>query len=335
MRYAPLCVLVLALCVPGPAGAGTVVSAFYYPWFGPTSQDGNADHWAQGGHTPPFDIASNYYPALGVYSSASTDVLDEQMAAVAGAGINELAVSWWGRDSAEDQRLPSVIAAAGQRGIAVAVHLEPYRGRSVASTAADIAYLQGLGVRTFYVYRPLDAPAADWALLNDQVRAQGGEVFAQTALVGAATTGHFTGVYTYDTLVYGAGLFVRLCRQAHSRGLLCAPSVGPGYDAQRATGDARVKPRRDGLTYDTMWRAAIRAGADRITITSFNEWQEGTQIEPAASAMPAGTQGYGSYDGAWGMRGVAAQAAYLGRTASWAAAFRRPPPPVPGSRALQ
>ena len=63
------------------------------------------------------------------------------------AGINELAVSWWGKGSAEDQRLPGVIAAAGQRGIAVAAHLEPYRGRSVASTLADITYLEGLGVR--------------------------------------------------------------------------------------------------------------------------------------------------------------------------------------------
>ena len=174
-----------------------------------------------------------------------------------------------------------MIAAAGQRGIAVAVHLEPYRGRSVASTIADVIYLQGLGVRTFYLYRPFDLPAADWAPANDRFHAQGLEVFAQTALVGAAATGHFTGVYTYDTLVYRGGLFKRLCRQAHARGLLCAPSVGPGYDAQRATGDARVKPRRNGLTYDSMWRAAIRAGADRITITSFNEWQEGTQIEPA------------------------------------------------------
>jgi hypothetical protein len=219
-----------------------------------------------------------------------------------------------------------VIAAASQRGIAVAVHLEPYVGRSVASTLADITYLEGLGVRTFYLYRALDLPAADWVPMNDQLRAQGVEVFAQTALVGAAATGHFAGVYTYDTLVYGGGLFARLCRQAHARGLLCAPSVGPGYDAQRATGDMRIKPRRNGVTYDSMWRAAIAAGADRVTITSYNEWQEGTQIEPATSFAPPGVAGYGSYDGAWGLHGVTAQSAYLGRTAWWASLFRRPPP---------
>ncbi len=163
MRYLTLCVSVLALCAPGPAVAGTVVSAFYYPWFGTTTADGDFAHWAQGGHAPPMDIASNYYPSLGVYSSSSVTTLSRQMADMAGAGIDELAVSWWGRGSAEDQRLPSVLAAAQRQGIAVAAHLEPYAGRTIASTLADVAYLEGLGVRTFYLYRPFDLPPDDWA----------------------------------------------------------------------------------------------------------------------------------------------------------------------------
>jgi glycoprotein endo-alpha-1,2-mannosidase len=255
---------------------------------------------------------------------------------VARSGIDELAVSWWGKGSAEDERLPSVIEAATQRGITVAAHLEPYLGRTVASTLADVAYLRALGIHTFYIYRPFDFPAADWAPANDELRLEGIETFAQTALVGAASTGHFTGVYTYDTLIYGGGLFARLCRQAHARGLLCAPSVGPGYAATRATGDPRVKPRRDGRTYDSMWHAAIAAGADRITITSFNEWHEGTQIEPAASAAARGAysaSGYATYDGAWGLRGVTSETAYLARTAEWVHLFELARRPLPGARA--
>ena len=178
---------------------------------------------------------------------------------VARAGINELAVSWWGRGSAEDQRLPARDRgrrAARDRGRrAPRAVPRPHRREHARRHRRTST---GSASRTFYLYRPFDLPAADWAPMNDQLRAQGVEVFAQTALVGAAATGHFTGVYTYDTLVYGGGLFARLCKQAHARGLLCAPSVGPGYDAQRATGDTRVKPRRNGLTYDSMWRAAIR-----------------------------------------------------------------------------
>ncbi|HET7743381.1 MAG TPA: hypothetical protein VFK76_01450, partial [Gaiellaceae bacterium] len=107
-------------------------------------------------------------------------------------------------------------------------------------------------------------------------------------------------------------MFARLCSEAHAAGLLCAPSVGPGFDARLATADPVVRPRLDGETYDNMWKSALGAKADLVTITSYNEWQEGTQIEPARSHA-----GHRGYDGAWGMRGRAAQRAYLVDTARW------------------
>ena len=174
MRYVSLCVLVIALSVPGSAAAGTVVSAFYYPWFGTSSSDGDFAHWAQGGHTPPFDIASNYYPALGVYSSSSTAVLNEQMAEVdaggdrragrlvVGAGLGGGSASA-GRDRGRRaaRASPSPCTSSRTRGGAS-------RARSPTSRTCD-----GLGVRTFYLYRPLDLPAADWAPVNDQLRRPG------------------------------------------------------------------------------------------------------------------------------------------------------------------
>jgi hypothetical protein len=323
LRSLVVLLALLGLCAAAPASAGTVVSAFYYPWFGTSANDGQFAHWAQGGHVPPDDIASNYYPAYGVYSSSSAPLLGMQMADAARAGIDELAVSWWGRGSQEDALLSAIVAAASARGIAIAAHLEPYHGRTVASTVDDITYLQTFGNRTFYVYRPFDLPAADWAPANDELRARGLTIMAQTALAGAAAAGHFSGLYTYDILVYGGGLFSRLCSQARKLALLCAPSVGPGYDAKRATGDSRVKLRRRGKTYDSMWGAAVAAGAHRITTTSFNEWQEGTQIEAAAAPARRGGIRYGSYDGAWGRYGLAAETAYLDRTAWWARVFRQ------------
>lgn len=311
----------LALALPGRALAGPVVSAFYYPWFG-TSEDGGYAHWAQNGHAPPVDIDSNYYPAYGPYDSGNGAVLATQMQELVRAGVDEIAVSWWGRGSDEDKRLPDVIAAARQAGIAVAVQVEPYAGRTVASVLADAGYLAGLGVRTLYVYQAFDLSPADWAPANDALHAEGITTFAQTGLVGLAAAGHFDGVYTYDIVTYKAAFLGRYCAEAHRLHLACAPSVGPGYDAQRAEGDPLVKPRRHGLTYDAMWRAALAAHADRITITSFNEWQEGTQIEPAIP-IKLGPYRYLSYDGAWGLHGQRAEYAYLDRTAYWARIFRR------------
>src|ERR1044072_4929187 len=158
--------LILALTVPATAQAAVRVSAFYYPWYGTTAADGSYTHWSQLGHAPPNDIASAYYPARGLYSSADRLLVAQQMGDLRNAGIDEIAVSWLGAGSAEDARLPEVLAAARARGISVAAHLEPYNDRSVASTVEDVAYLRGLGVRTFYVYRPLDLPIVDWAGAN-------------------------------------------------------------------------------------------------------------------------------------------------------------------------
>ncbi len=318
--------ILLCLCLPASAQAGVRVSAFFYPWYATTSQDGAYAHWEQLGHDPPNDIASSYYPAQGLYSSSDRLVLAQQMDEIRAAGIDELAVSWWGQGSAEDQRLPAVIVAARADGIAVAAHLEPYAGRTVESTVADVAYLSRYGISSFYVYRPFDLAVADWAAAKAALHAGGAKLYAQTGLVGDAAQAGFDGVYTYDIVTYGGDKFRRLCAQAHARHLLCAPSVGPGYDARRGSDDPRVKPRRNGATYDAMWRAAIASGADSVTITSFNEWHEGTQIEPAAPAGRHGRYRYLSYDGAWGLHGVAAADAYLARTRYWSDVFRSTSP---------
>jgi glycoprotein endo-alpha-1,2-mannosidase len=309
-----LATAVAALCAPALAQAASPRSAiFYYPWYGSPARDGGYEHWSQAGHAPPVDIASNFYPARGAYSSSNPSVLQAQMREIARAGVGEVVSSWWGWGSMEDLRLPAVLAAARAVGLQVAVHIEPYEDRTAESVGADIAHLRELGITDFYVYRPGDVPVADWAALNGSLT--GVRVFAQTSLPGFAAAGKFTGLYTYDVLLYGSGSFGRICAEAHRLNLMCAPSVGPGYEATAATGDIRVKPRLRGATYDAMWRSALSASADLVTITSYNEWSEGTQIEPASSRE----NGYETYDGTYGLTGRAAQRAYLTRTSYWTA----------------
>src|SRR5439155_734603 len=101
-----------------------------------------------------------------------------------------------------------------------------------------------------------------------------------------------------------------LCSQARAVKLACAPSVGPGYDGRRAGELTSLRGRHKGATYDALWAAAVAARPDIVSVTSFNEWGEGTQIEPASAR-----QGYRGYDGSWGVSGVSAQYAYLTRPA--------------------
>jgi glycoprotein endo-alpha-1,2-mannosidase len=286
---------------------------FYYPWYSTPVKDGRWAHWyveRDGAQV----LSTPYYPTRGLYSSSNAKVVAGHMREIRASGVQTVIVSWWGHGSPEADRLPLVTQAARRLGLAVAIHVEPYHGRTPHRAAADIARLHESGYSDFYVYDADRDPAVDWQQALGEL--EGVRIFGHTTLVGRARASGFAGLYTYDVVTWDGTSFRRICTQAHAVGLLCAPSVGPGYDARLATRHEAVRPRLRGATYDRMWRAALRADADVVTVTSYNEWQEGTQIEPARVQVGP------SYEGAWGRTGVSAQRAYLDATARWTARLR-------------
>ena len=310
------------------------VSTFFYPWYAtptsPYNTTGGWLHWNEGGHTPPYDIGSSYYPSRGAYGSTDPTMIDPQMAEIAAAGINQIVVSWWGQGTFEDRALSAIQPYAYAHGLDVAVHLEPYSGRSAASVTSDIAYLMNKGITEFYVYEATQIPASAWAAIRAQypsitLFATGGstDFVLSGGLASFAAAGGFDGIYTYDPLDYQGSDFPGICAVAHEDGLECAPSVAPGYDATRATGDTRVRSRQNGQTYNQMWAGAITAAPEIVSITSYNEWHEGSQIEPAQPfCIPDQGTCYENYTGAYGQPDPQARGAYLAATAYWAAAFR-------------
>ncbi|MGH9269536.1 MAG: hypothetical protein ACRD0D_15345, partial [Acidimicrobiales bacterium] len=306
-------------------------SVFYYPWWGTPAVDGSWVEWAAGGRTPPIDIAADFYPARGVYSSQDPAVLAAQMAEIRAAGIDEVASSWWGRGSFEDRHLALLVKATADRGLRLAVLLEPYAGRSPATVAADIAHLRAThGITRFYLYEADRSPVEGWAAITPGlsgvlVHAQSGN---RTSMLSGAFAGFvrqagFDGLFTYDAVRYSAADLATVCAGARQRGLRCAPSVAPQYRATRQKpNDQRVVSPQGGARYDGLWDGALAAGADTVTITSYNEWHEGTQIEGARPYCFADGHCSPGYDGVYGRVGPAADRAFLDRTAVWAALFR-------------
>jgi len=65
--------------------------------------------------------------------------------------------------------------------------------------------------------------------------------------------------------------------------IYCA-TVIPGFNDTKVPGRTLPRPTvsRNGTgTFTELWRAAIKTGADWVLITSFNEWHEGSEIEPS------------------------------------------------------
>lgn len=77
--------------------------------------------------------------------------------------------------------------------------------------------------------------------------------------------------------------------EARALGRSWAATVIPGFDDRRVRNPSFVVSRDHGppgtplyqRTYDYFWGQALRSRPDWVLITSFNEWHEGTEIEPS------------------------------------------------------
>ena len=135
---------------------------FYYPWYSTPTSDGAWAHWyVERGGAPV--LSTPFFPTRGLYSSSNASVVAAHMREIARVGVDTVVVSWWGPGSPEDQRLRPVADIARRFGLEVAIHLEPYIGRTPSLAADDIVRLKEAGFADFYVYDADRDSAADWA----------------------------------------------------------------------------------------------------------------------------------------------------------------------------
>jgi hypothetical protein len=280
------------------------VMAFYLARTHTAEVDGSWAGWDTDGSNPPDDIASDYYPALGPYSSANPAVLAQHFAWLRQAGVGVIAYEWWGPNSRQDELLPLVLDAAADHGIGVAFLIHRYQGRSVESLAEDIDHLyehrlhdafhrtsqptpyQEAASRGLFLLSEPGDDAADWAPALDEIHAteEGAVVLAEVTSTRLVEDGHFDGLFTHpgrpnDDFTWAATL---------PEAAWFVPTVMPGYEPARSEEAADRVPRDGGRVYAATWDLAFSTGVEpaMVAVGSFNDWYEGTQIEPASSNPP-------------------------------------------------
>lgn len=270
-------------------------------------------------HTPPDDIGSTYYPTLGPYSSADPKVIDQHLRWVAEAGIGTLVVSFFAKGRTDDNGLPfeHVVQLLFQRaptyGVKIAFHMEPYKERSAASIADDIRSTVSTyakhpsaakidGKLIFYLYDSYQVQSSDWArvipAVNDIAYTIG--LLVEFGYLEHVIASRFSAAYSYFAAIdFSFGCtpknWKRIVSTLSKNKVEFIPSVGPGYDdtSIRPWNKQNSKSRADGEYYSKYWDEAIKLKPKIISITSFNEWHEGTQIEPAIEKSIANSRAFG------------------------------------------
>lgn len=294
------------------------VGTFYYPWYRNQEVDSIWRHWEEDKgikFNPPLDISSDYYPVLGAYSSTEPNVAAQHFAWIREAQIGVILVSWWGRESLEDKTVPLLLKVAEHYKIKVAFNIEPYEGRTPETVVEDIKYIYSkygdhpAFFRTtdssrwspdnkskglFFVWAIPDLTDADaWQKGLDKIHnlPEGGIVIGHSTDADWVDAGHFDGLYNYNAVNDKELAELEGWAQNIPKGGWYVPGVIPGYsDARISPEKPLYEPRQSGATYKKQWEAVLSYGVEpkMVTVTSFNEWHEGTQIEPAAENMNSG-----------------------------------------------
>ncbi|WP_199768721.1 LamG-like jellyroll fold domain-containing protein [Sphingobacterium sp. HMA12] len=330
---------------------------FYYNWYGNAEFDNGYFHWGHdilpgpGQTTSPGyipgtngDIAANFYPQLGTYSSKDPVTIRKHMEMFVRAGVGVVALSWWNElGTSEPEKIASLLNIANEYGLKVCFHIEPFGGRNAATMKTGMsqlidnygnhpAFYRLGGKPVFFIYDSYLTSPSEWATLLSPNGSQTIRNTPYDALViglwleGMNTqpaiilNANFDGFYTYfaaDGFTYGAtsANWAAMQTWAQQNNKLFIPSVGPGYiDTRiRPWNTATTRNRNNGQYYDNMYQKALDAGTELISITSFNEWHEGSQIEPAT---PFSSSAFTYLD-----YGNLSPEYYLDRTAYWVSRF--------------
>lgn len=256
--------------------------AFYYPWYG------KGIHWGEG-------ITNQ--PELGHYDSQDEAVIRKHIAWAKEAKLDGFIASWWGRGGFEDKATRKLVEIAEKEKFLVSAYYEVEKEGDldylVKEYGKSPAWLKVDGKPVIFVY---------CRVVNEvqPFRRDDAVLIMDTFDVRYGKAG---GLHTYNPVFNDLAELRDQYRSASfacaANGLVFAATVVPGYDDTHVRKPGGKRDRDGGKLYDEFWKAAIAAEPDWILVCSWNEWHEGSDIEPSKEFGDAYLKRTADWVGRW------------------------------------
>ncbi|MCX8488500.1 MAG: hypothetical protein ORN22_05265 [Opitutales bacterium] len=310
------------LAAPEPASAARpLVLVHVMPWFETKAVSGHWGwHWTMGKtESDQGALASHDRPALGPYDSSDPAVIATQVALIKASGVDGAIIDWNGPEGFADYEMIHrntglLIAQLRKAGLKFAVCVEDNPGhrymqanqltreQAVAKVAAafawvdqhwlnDPAYVRLSGRPALFIFGPQFLSESEWpairsTLKNDPLTFALPHLSHRAGIDGAFAWVPVSDGKKVDAPTRSAELASLYAREAMSRRPTVAVAF-PGYRdfyAQAGVGKSYGSIEYlDGKTFADTFDQAMNSGAPIVQIATWNDYGEGTVIEPTVN----------------------------------------------------
>lgn len=295
----------------------TKVYMHYMPWF-ETNQSNNGQwgyHWTMGNRNPNTvlpngnrDIAAHYYPLIGPYHSGDPDVIENHLLLMKYAGVDGVLINWYGTFNLNDYAInlensEQIIDMLDEVGLEYALvyedrFLNDIVTAGLAPTAASAArsdvnymksnyftdenYIQVNGKPLLLNFGPITlSTPQQWTIAFSTLSTPPAffTLWNESAEAGTNATGEFAWVYQSNAAL--SNFYSTRMPQLQ----MAIGGAYPGFKDFYEEGGAGTVigweiPHNNGATLDETLTLAQNAGVDYLQLITWNDFGEGTMIEP-------------------------------------------------------
>ncbi len=306
--------------VPGTAPPGRrFLMAHYLPWFEarPFSPRWGW-HWTMDRFHPEHvvagqpEIASHYHPLIGPYDSGDPEAVECQLLLMKLAGIDGVVIDWYGSDEYrdygvinrntlrlipllqkahmrfaicyEDQSVPYEIAGGVFPASEAVLHGQRAMQKMQSHFFSSPAYLTVDGRPVLLSFGAPYYADRQWEQMFSALPRKPFYLTETVQRAGASAAGAFDWPLPQGGTEQALGAQDRFCRAASSWTLCAAVAFPRFHDIYQEAGVGKswgFAADREGQTYADTLTKALRSPARIVQIATWNDWGEGTQIEPS------------------------------------------------------